>query len=387
MAYDEWYTLGQRVRRLLDGGEGGGGLQVGARVGGGALAGPYGAGWPEIAPNSAGVVGMFNQAARLRPGHLLVVYLARNAVYQVDPDSGTITYLFTLGHEQNPFLWRVLADREGRIYCTLSGVRSPTSPTRDAVFGMAGVVVRVNLHLGEVEALAVGDELVDPCGMSLLDDARLLVSDFAGFGDTGAVYTVDRVTGELRTVARGGLLVEPVSTIMDPDGVLWVANSHMHYHYPHRGGVLEKDDGEVLRIDPDGRQTVVVPRQSPAAGSVVGIHPADDPDYVIAVKGDWPVMESGAVLRVHKASGKVETLLSASREEPRFYSTHVGLSGSILWVGETYRKELLAYDLCEGRVVHTIDMSRLMGPYEGVSSSFEGLESVSVVPLDLREQP
>lgn len=384
MAYDEWYTLGQRVRRLLD--AEGGGVQAGSRVGGQPLPGPYPPGRPEASARSAGIYGMFNQAARLRPGHLLIVLLGKNAVYQVDPQSGTATYLFSLGHEQDPFLWRVIADREGRIYCTTSGMRSQLSPTLDSVFGMAGAVLRIDHHLAEIEAIATGEDVVDPCGMSILDEARLLVSDFAGFGGTGAIYTVDRVSGELRTLASGGLLVEPVSAFMDAEGVLWVANSHMHYHYPHRGGKVEKDDGEVLRIGPDGRHSVVMPRQSPAAGSVVGIYPANDPDHIIAIKGDWPVMETGAVLRIHKTTGEVETLLSASREEPRFYSTHVGLAGDILWVGETYRKELLGYDLARGEVVQSISLAGLLGPYEGVASSFEGIESVSVVPADLKEQ-
>ncbi len=335
---------------------------------------------PKTQGEPTGLSGLFNQAARLKPGHLLVVHLATNACFQVDPESGQPEYLFTISHEQTPFLWRVLASPEGEIYCTLSGVRRQDSPTKDAAFGLAGAVVRLNTRLAEIDVVSAGSELADPCGMQILDETRLLVCDFSGFGGTGSVYTVDRLTGEVERLAEGGLLADPVSAYRDENGTIWVANSYMHYTYGHRGGVIEKDDGEVLAITPDGRQRVVVPRESPATGSIVGIHGAHDPAYVIAVKGDWPVMETGAVLLIEKKSGAIEVLLSASPDEPRFYSTHVGVDGHILWVGESYRKELLGYDLANRKVVHRFDLSGVMGRWHGVASSFEGIESVSVVP-------
>jgi hypothetical protein len=219
--------------------------------------------------------------------------------------------------------------------------------------------------------------------MEILNDGRLLVCDFGGFGATGQIYTVDRITGEIRILAEGGMLRDPVSAHYDSDGTLWVANSYMHYYYPVRGGLLEKDDGEILCITPDGKQTVLVPRQSPANGSMVGIHASDNSDEIIAIKGDWPLMETGAVLRVNKHTGRVETLLSAAPGDPKFYSTHVAISGHILWVGEGYYKQVIGYDLQRNAVVKVLDFSTVMGRYKGVASSFEGIESVSVVPQNI----
>ena len=335
------------------------------------------------AGESAGVSGLFNQAARLKPGHLLVVFLAHNACYQVDPDNGEIEYLFTLTHEQSPFLWRVVAVRDGSMYCTLSGIRNTDLPTQDAVFGMAGAVLRLEHRLAKITVVAAGDDLQDPCGLQVVDDKELLVTDFSGFGGTGRIYTVDRLTGRVRTVAQGGLLADPVSAFQDDGGTLWVANSYMHYTYPSRGGVIEKDDGEILAITSDKRQRVVYARQSPPQGSIVGMNASNDPGKVIAIKGDWPVMETGGVLRVDKSSGAVDVLLSASPQEPRFYSTHVGVKGDVLWVGESYRKEIIGYDLKKKKVAKVLDFSGVMGRYRGVGSSFEGIESVSIIPADI----
>src|ERR1043165_6252502 len=237
MPTNEWYQLGQQLRRSLVGGNqpgvpqaGGGGSSSAVRYEPGSTPG-HGQDRP------AGVFGIFSHAARLKPGHLLLVMLGKLACYQVDPESGAIEYICSLGHEQSPFIWRALVDRDGFIYCTMSGVKDPGSPTRDAIFGMAGAVLRIDHRHADIQAIATGATIVDPCGMQLVDNGQLLVCDFNGFGGSGQVYLVDPTTGEARTVAEGGLLKDPVSAFRDEDGVIWVANSYMHYEYPLRGGV------------------------------------------------------------------------------------------------------------------------------------------------------
>lgn len=336
-----------------------------------------------VTTDDIGVVGQFNRAATLRAGHLLVVHLARNSCYQVDPESGRAEYLFTLGHEQRPFMWSAVADRRGRIFCSLSGARDPDSPLEDAVFGLAGAIVEVDLRLAAIRTVAAGPALKDPDSLQLIDDGKLLVCDFDGFGGSGNVYTVDIATGDLEVVVEGGFLHDPVSAYRDADGDTWVANAYMHYEYGHHGRDVEKDDGELLVVDGKGRQRVVIPRQSPANGSIVGVSESNVPAQAIVVTGDWPTMETSSVLRVTKATGEVDVLLSASAGDPRFYSTHVGLAGSTLWVGESYTKKLIGYDLGADAVVAEHDFGGVMGPFLGVASSFEGIESVSVVPTDL----
>jgi hypothetical protein len=53
-------------------------------------------------------------------------------------------------------------------------------------------------------------------------------------------------------------------------------------------------------------------------------------------------------------------------------------------VAESYQKHLLGYDLKQNKVVQSIDLGDIMGRYAGVASSFEGIESVSMIPKDLR---
>ncbi len=54
--------------------------------------------------------------------------------------------------------------------------------------------------------------------------------------------------------------MDPVSAFSDDAGDIWVANAFMHYFYPWRGDALEKDDGQVLQIDSEGRHQVLVER-------------------------------------------------------------------------------------------------------------------------------
>lgn len=381
MSREEWYALGQRFRSfLLD-------LENNDPTLANFPPSNLTSRYESLHDNSSGVRGIFNRAAKIKAGNLLVNYLAQNACYQVDPKTGEFEFLFKINHEQNPFLWRAIAHPiDGSIYCAISGAKDPNSPTKDAVFGLAGAILKIDIARAEITALSIGDDIIDPCGMQILDDHRLLVCDFGGFSGrgqiyrgSGSIYTIDRVTGEQIILAQNGLLKDPVSAHMDNEGILWVANAYMHYQYTYRAGDLEKDDGEVLRITPDSIQTIILPRISPAIGSIVGIHAANDPSKLVIIRGDWPLMETGAVLLMDKETGNTETLLQASKDKPQFYTNHVDVDGNILWVAECYNKKILAYDLESRSIVKSINYSELAGNFSGVASSFEGIESISLI--------
>src|SRR4051812_47414039 len=50
--------------------------------------------------------GDVNNAANLEEGKLLIVHLAKNRCYLVDPESGDITFLFSLNWGPRTFMWR-----------------------------------------------------------------------------------------------------------------------------------------------------------------------------------------------------------------------------------------------------------------------------------------
>jgi hypothetical protein len=321
-----------------------------------------------------GVWGIFNHAARLVPGHLLLVYLARNACFQLDPESGRSEYLFRLGRENDPFLWRALAGTDGRVYCTLSGGKDLATPHHEAYVGAQGWIVSVDFRLGDIRVVAPGGDFVDPCGFVFLDDGHLLVTDFHGFGGPGgSVSRVDLASSEVTVLVSGGLLKDPVSAVMAADGALWIANAMME-------GYEKENGGEIIRVDADGQQTVVVPQEAHPTGTYVGICTSPVQGEFLVVKNDMPLMEHSALLRLDTATGALHPFDLGDAALPRCYSTHIGVSGSTVWIAESYQRQLIGYDMSQDRVVKRFSLSGILGDYLGLASTFEGIESVSVVP-------
>jgi sugar lactone lactonase YvrE len=305
-----------------------------------------------------------NQAARLKPGDLLIVY--KQQCWQVDPKSGVITRLFELNREGNLSFWTAVPHVDGNIYCTASGFMSPSQPIRYAVFGNKGSVLRVNHRTREILSLA---SLVDPVGLEFLSDTQMLVADFNNWEGTGQVYIIDRITGDGRKIVDGGLITECYRAHLDSDGVLWVANaSGLTY------------EGEIIRVDPDGKQEIVVPKRGPYSGVITTVFASNTPDKILSINVDWPYMASSSLFSVDKKTYEVETLLSTSTSHPGVYSPHIAIDNDLAWMVESYHNELLAYNLSSKEIVQTIDVSAITGSDIGIMHAWDFAESVTIVP-------
>jgi hypothetical protein len=316
--------------------------------------------------------GDINRAFPLVSGNLLAISLAKNICFQVDPESGVATFLFSVVWGPRTFFWRAVADRHGEIYLTASGTVTDTQP-QAARFGYWGAVGSLSHRHGGIVTVvdtSMDPRVVDPHGIQILADGRMLVSDFVGFGGTGRIYIVHGRTGSIEVLADGGLLTTPVNAIRDDDGFIWVANADMS----------EGNDGEILRIDPDGRQSVLLPMSGRNSGQIVGMLQHPDKDYLIVFRCDWPWMVHSAVLAVHKKTARTRVLFEGSAAHPKFYNTNGDIAGDMLWFGESVDKEILGYDLRKEEVVSRIDMRPYVGYQRGMVDSYDGIESVTVIP-------
>ena len=332
----------------------------------------------------------FNNAHKLIPGNLLVVHLGTNRVFQVDIKTGDPVFMFSLNWGQKTFPWRAIADVDGHIYCSMSGTLASThghipagyrAPA--AKFDYWGAIVKINHREGTLKVLAEtkvpGQGLVrDPHGMQLLANGKLLVCDFQGFGGGGAVYTVDKDTGETEAIIEGGLLNQtPVSALLDTDNVLWVANADMS----------DQNDGEIIRIDlATKKQTVFLKRGGKNKGQVVGVLQAPKKDELIVFRCEWPnIRGNGAVFLLNKKTGKTTDLFNSSTDDPRFPNTNGDVTGNILWFGESVRKEIIGYDILKRKIVSTFDFRGVAGGWRGMIDSYDGIESVTVIPDGIRQ--
>lgn len=320
------------------------------------------------------VAGIFNQAARLKPGNLLVTYPPKNQCFQVDPESGTIEILFSLRQDNGPFFWRAVSDSLGHIYCTISGERTPSLPISEAVFGVWGAVVKVNHREAWVQTLIEGKDngIVDPCGIEL-NGNDLIIADFhQQNAPLGTVYTIDKDTGSKKDLITQGTLNDPCSAFIDDDGTIWVANG------------LGDSDGDVFAFNAEGGVRTVFPRRGQGDGCVVGVCRSNVMDEVIVSLVDWPMMITSRILRVNKKSGKCKTIDAASEKEPVFFTSNGVVTGDIFWYGESIvHKKIFGYDLSKNKIVKEIDFAAVMGEYRGVETSYDMIEAISAIPEDL----
>lgn len=323
---------------------------------------PYQPGQTDITPSGIGLEA--NQAAELKPGDILIVFDEK--CWQVDPKTGAITIVFRLHRQGHLTFWTAVPRADGYIYCTASGYMSPTEPIQYATFGYRGAVLRVNHKNRELISVS---ELVDPVGVEFLDDSRMLIADFNNWETTGQIYIVDRGTGKAEKIADGGLITEPYRAHLDAEGVLWVANaSGLTY------------EGEIIRVDTDGKQKIVVPRRGPYSGVICTVFPSNNPEEILGINVDWPGMASSSLFSVNKRTNNVEVLLSTSASRPGVYSPHIAIDNDVVWLTESYNNELLAFDLKTRKIVERIDISVITGPYVGVLHAWDFAESVTIVP-------
>lgn len=329
--------------------------------------------WPEISSDTGrespssdlvdGVALECNQAQKLIPGNLLVVFGER--CYQLDIDKGEFTFLFELHRTPKGYFWMARAGSDGFIYCTLSGEESEPHPQAVASFGKWGALLKVDHHHRRLTNIG---RFTDPFGLQLLDNSTAVVADFEAWGPSGKIYRVDLHTGDTSILARDGYLVDPQGVVRDDDGVLWIANAMHTYH-----------DGSIVKVEADNRQTVVFPQHGPRSGIVSGVGQHLAEGKLLGMIMDWPYMQTSQIFELDKKSHKYRPLIKGSPDEPRIWGNG-GLLDTVWWAGEAYRKEIIGLDLRTGKIAHRIDASPIAGAVKGIYDSFTFIEHVSVVP-------
>ena len=83
---------------------------------------------------------------------------------------------------------------------------------------------------------------------------------------------------------------------------------------------------------------------------------------------------------LNKSSNKLETIFHGTEKDPKFYNTNGWVEGNILWFGESVNKEIFAYNLQKKEIVNVLSVRDVMQSYHGMVSSYDGIESVSVIP-------
>jgi hypothetical protein len=316
---------------------------------------------------SAGTGIEANQAARLKPGDLLLIY--RDACWLVDPDTETVTRLFVVRRSHEFTFWRAIPDIDGYIYCAASGsTTEPSSdqPVQHVRFGNWGEVFRVRVRDRTIETVA---ELVDPIDIQFVDDSQAIVSDFNNWGGTGQVYLMNRHVGNVTKLVDGGLVSEPYGACRDNDGVLWVANAYgLEY------------DSAIIKVDVDGQQTVVRRKQGLYSGVISSIFPSYSQGKLLCVMVDWPYMKKSALLEFDKRTHALRPVLSASVERPAVFAPGCARQGNTVWIAEAYHNELLQFYLKTEEIIRTIDISAIRGRVKGIMHAWDFIEAVSIVP-------
>ncbi len=329
-----------------------------------------------------------NQAECLKEGAILLAHMGK--CYQLDLSTKKVTFLFELVRNPHTYLWATVPDQYGNVYCSVSGSteKNDLYLRQGAKFGSDfGCIVRVDSGNRRLDVI-VEETVIDPWGMELLNDHQLLFADMVGWGGgedgeriPGSVKVIDVRSGAFEVLAEGNELIDPHMATLDSDGVLWIANA-MHQQY----------DGSLVRVDPEGKQTMVVPRHGPGSGILCGLFGSSSDQEVIFVTIDWPYMHKSSVCAMDKKTGKVEVLLSASRKSPKVFAMHGAVDPrGIMWIPESYEGELIGYDLKARKVTDVIDISgvtgQALGPsIRGVYDSFTFCEGAYIVPEQLNDR-
>ncbi|ASP73856.1 hypothetical protein CDO28_20100 (plasmid) [Sinorhizobium meliloti] len=320
-----------------------------------------------------------NPGALLRSGRLLMTYQADKSCYQFDPETGEAEFLFTIDRPEGLFIWRALADATGRICCTYSGIIDGPKPFQYSRFGTSGGVLDLNHRkkLGgyptqyDIRNLIRGSGVCDPLGLEFLDDGDLLVANFNGFGGTGNIVVVDRKLGGIKQTYASKRLVDPIKAVLDDAGSLWVANADQR-----------AQDGELIRIRDGGREEVVLPRQGDGMGALVDV--LNYRNHLVVIRDSLPALETSAVMVVSKDTGEFEVILSAGVGDSKFFSQGF-VDGDMLWIAESYNNEIIKYNLASRRVEKRLSIGAFTGPARGIRTSYDVVESISVVPAQIEE--
>ncbi|MES0030399.1 hypothetical protein [Mesorhizobium sp. M0040] len=314
-----------------------------------------------------------NYATRPKPGHIIFTMQYDNTCYQLNPSSGVIEFLFEVRQLRKPFLWRAVSDGRGILYASVGGGRFRHGPYDYAVMDRWGGIFSIDFRSQAVKIISVGQHLLMPCFVDILDEDNLLCCGTSDFNSSGAVYSINVRSGAQRFVYSHPRLRDPVSASYDESGDLWIANSDQN-----------TQDGELIRVSPNGEVKAVVPFSGTNTGAVCGVCIPRNDEGVVITKMNWPYMIGGLIAQVSRAGGEIEPIMSSTGESPKFFSTGCAVEGDDVWFAENYSKRIIRYNLKKKNVVREYDVSSLLGGnYQGMRNSYMCVENLSVVP-DLR---
>ena len=116
-------------------------------------------------------------------------------------------------------------------------------------------------------------------------------------------------------------------------------------------------------------------------GAIIGIVNTDNPNYLIVIRTDWPSHSETALLLLDLRTRKVEPILEASKDSPRFFAHQAVtcLNGKLLVV-DSYQKELLTIDMDSKKIIKVQSMSKILGAVTGITDSCQTIESIFVIP-------
>jgi sugar lactone lactonase YvrE len=174
-----------------------------------------------------------------------------------------------------------------------------------SVGGCGGLIV-VDPRSGEQTVVShntplLGEEFVDPVGVALLADGRLVVADVsAGDDDSGEIIAVDPRSGRQTVIASNaigshGYFVDPVGVVAASDGRLYVLDQRA---FGGHGGVIAVD--------------VATGEQTPIASNAIGaVHDFDIPTGIAVTPGGRLLVSdeaafdgNGGVIAVDPATGQ-----------------------------------------------------------------------------------
>ena len=264
---------------------------------------------PPGAPGFADPAGIVRTAG----GDLLVADLnafgGPGGVLRVDPVTGARTTvsenLAPLGGPSFGDPSGIAIDRNGDLLIA----------DRSAFADSTGGVIRVDRDTGVRTAVSHnaaptgGPSFAEPVGIALASDGSILVTDEDAFADaSGGVIRVDPATGQRTTVSANGApaggpsFVEPVGLVVAPDGRLLVVEED---------GFADAAGG-VIAVDPvTGARTTVsangAPPGGPAFRQPYGAAAAPDGSLLVA-DFDAFTDAGGGVIRVDRAGGARRTV-------------------------------------------------------------------------------
>ncbi|GET41979.1 hypothetical protein [Microseira wollei] len=334
-------------------------------------------------PGLPDLVAAINVGARLTSGHLLLGVQKDRSIYTYDPNSGEAEIVCSfLNTKMTP--WRVIIDTNSAIYVCMSGEHQTNkNNSYEILWGQIGALVKIETRKETMSIIPVNVRLQDPSHIILKENGNLLVVDFQGFGGTGSLYEVNPSSGESITIATQGVLRDPISAVIGADGYIYVANSYQTYDTPlGNDGRFQKNWGNVVRVDPKNQSMEIIYDESNIRkGVICGIVKTDNPNCLIVIRVDWPAHTEGAVLLLYLTTRKVEPLLEASKDLPRFiaHQAVTCINGKLL-VADSYQKELLTIDMHSKEIISVKSMMNILGSTRGMIHSMQTIESMVVIP-------